>query len=85
MPYSVSRVGSILTGFFRADAPVHYDEAATCDGAAFGRFFHTALAGGVNLAPSQFEAMFVSLAHDDAVIDRTIELAGAGFAAAGRA
>ena len=64
---------------------MHYDEAATCDGAAFGRFFHAALAGGVNLAPSQFEAMFVSLAHDDAVIDRTIELAEAGFAAAGRA
>ena len=85
VPYAVSRVGSILTGFFRADPPVHYDEAATCDGAAFGRFFHTALAGGVNLAPSQFEAMFVSLAHDDAVIDRTIELAEAGFAAAGRA
>ena len=85
VPYAVSRVGSILTGFFRAAAPVDYDEAASCDGAAFGRFFHAALAGGVNLAPSQFEAMFVSLAHDDAVIDRTIELAEAGFAAAGRA
>ena len=84
LPYAVSRVGSILTGFFRPDPPTDYDQAAACDGAAFGRFFHAALAGGVNVAPSQFEAMFVSLAHDEDAIDRTIEVARAGFAAAAR-
>ena len=84
VPYTVSRVGSILTGFFRPGPPADYDQAAACDGAAFGRFFHAALAGGVNVAPSQFEAMFVSLAHDEDVIDRTIEVARAGFAAAAR-
>ena len=78
--YAVSRVGSILTGFFRASAPTNYDEATECDRVAYARFFHASLAAGVNLAPSQFEAMFVSLAHDDAVIDRTIETARAGFA-----
>ena len=79
--YRVSRIGSILTGFFRADLPRNYDEAAASDTAAYARFFHAALDGGVNLAPSQFEAMFVSLAHDDAVIDRTVEASTAAFAA----
>jgi len=82
VPYAVSRVGSILTGFFRSDLPVRYEDAAAADSDAYARFFHTCLGAGVNLAPSQFEAMFVSLAHDEAVIDRTIEAAGAAFKAA---
>ena len=81
LPYAVSRVGSILTGFFRESVPTNFAQAAASDTAAYARFFHAALAGGVNLAPSQFEAMFVSLAHDDTVIDRTIEAARDGFAA----
>ena len=64
IPYSISRVGSILTGFFRENAPGNYAEAAAADSAAYARFFHAVLEAGVNLAPSQFEAMFVSLAHD---------------------
>lgn len=77
--YSVSRVGSILTGFFRATTPTAYDAAASSDTDAFRRFFHASLQGGINLAPSQFEAMFVSLAHSDAVIDETLVAAGKAF------
>ena len=67
--YSVSRVGSILTGFFREQPPADYAAAAAADADAFRRFFHAALAACVNIAPSPFEAMFVSLAHNEAVID----------------
>jgi glutamate-1-semialdehyde 2,1-aminomutase len=79
--YSVSRVGSILTGFFRSTVPRNFDGSADSDTAAYARFFHTSLDGGVNLAPSQFEAMFVSLAHDEQTIDATIDVARRGFEA----
>ena len=77
--YCVSRVGSILTGFFRAAVPQNFDEASESDTAAYARFFHAALDGGINLAPSQFEAMFVSLAHDEGIIDATVGKARRGF------
>lgn len=81
IPYAVNRVGSILTGFFRPDPPIDYRTAASSDSGQYARFFHTALDAGINLAPSQFEAMFVSLAHDDAVIAATIERTAAAFTA----
>ena len=80
--YSVSRVGSILTGFFRPTVPHDFDGATASDTVAYARFFHAALDSGINLAPSQFEAMFVSLAHDEGVIDATIDRARRGFEAA---
>ena len=76
---TVQRVGSILTGFFRAGLPTNFDSAAASDTAAYGRYFHAMLDRGVNLAPAQFEAMFVSAAHDDAAIDATIAAAEAAF------
>ena len=76
---TVQRVGSILTGFFRAGLPTDFDSAAASDTAAYGRYFHAMLDRGVNLAPAQFEAMFVSAAHDDAAIDATIAAAEAAF------
>ena len=85
VPYTVQRVGSILTGFFNPDPATNYDAAAASDTAAYRRFFHAALDAGVNLAPSQFEAMFVSTAHDDAVIEATIAAAAAAFRAAAQA
>jgi glutamate-1-semialdehyde 2,1-aminomutase len=72
---SVARVGSTLTPFFRATAPVDYAEAKQSDVARFARFHRAMLEAGVHLPPSQFESWFVSLAHDEAVIDRTIEAA----------
>ena len=71
-----NRVGSMWTGFFR-EAPVrNYATAAAADVQRYGAFFHGMLSRGVYLAPSQFEAAFVSLAHGDAEIERTVEAAG---------
>jgi len=72
---SVARVGSLLTVFFREGLPRNFAEAKKSDTNAFARFFHSMLDAGVVLPPSQFEAWFVSSAHDDAVIERTIEAA----------
>ena len=75
-----NRVGSMFTGFF-TDAPVtDYATAKKADAARFGKFFHAMLDGGVYLAPSQFEAAFVSLAHDGRAIERTLEAARRAFA-----
>ena len=73
---SVGRVGSLLTPFFRDEAPLNFREAKESDTAAFAMFFHHMRESGILLPPSQFEAWFVSAAHDDAVIDATIEAAG---------
>ena len=73
---AIGRVGSMLTVFFRDEPPNDYAEAATSDTARFARFHRALLDRGVMLPPSQFEAWFVSLAHDDALIDRTVEAVG---------
>ncbi|TMC54382.1 MAG: glutamate-1-semialdehyde-2,1-aminomutase [Chloroflexi bacterium] len=70
---SVARVGSLLTLFFNDRPPRNFREAKASDTAAFARFFHSMLDAGVLLPPSQFEALFVSAAHDRSVIDATIE------------
>ncbi len=72
---SVARVGSLLTVFFREQAPVNFAEAKAADSKAFARFFHSMLSAGVLLPPSQFEAWFVSAGHTDSVIDATLEAA----------
>ncbi len=71
----VNRVGSMLTCFFSAAAVVDYATATASDTKRYARFFHAMLSRGVYLAPSQFEAAFVSTAHDDALVDRTIAAA----------
>jgi glutamate-1-semialdehyde 2,1-aminomutase len=74
-----NRVGSMFTGFFTSE-PVHdWTTANRSDRDAYARFFHAMLEEGVYLAPSQFEAAFVSAAHTDDVIDRTIEAARRAF------
>jgi glutamate-1-semialdehyde 2,1-aminomutase len=71
----VTQVGT-LTGFFFCAEPVtDYDGAQKADHAAYGRFFHAMLDRGVFLAPSSYETLFVSLAHSDADIDRTVTAA----------
>jgi glutamate-1-semialdehyde 2,1-aminomutase len=72
---SVTRVGSLLTVFFRDQAPTNFREAKECDTAAFARYFHRMREAGVLIPPSQYEAWFVSAAHDDAVIDYTLDAA----------
>ena len=82
-PAIVQRVGAMATLFLRS-APVHnLAEAQESDTEAYGALFRHLLSQGVYLAPSQFEALFVSLAHGDAEIDRTVE-AVAGFFAGRR-
>ena len=73
-PYgTVQRVGAMLT-FFCRDQPVRdFEDASACDTERYGALFRHLLARGVYIAPSQFEAMFVSLAHADEEIDRTLE------------
>jgi glutamate-1-semialdehyde 2,1-aminomutase len=69
VPVSVNRVGSMLTAFF-VDGPVtDYASAKRADTARYARFFHAMLGRGVYLAPSQFEAAFVSLAHSERDLD----------------
>jgi glutamate-1-semialdehyde 2,1-aminomutase len=72
-----NRVGSMMTGFFGAHPVTDYAAAAACDAERYGRFFRGMLDSGVYLAPSQFEAAFVSLAHSEQDIDDTIAAATA--------
>jgi len=72
---STARVGSLLTIFFRDSAPTNFRESKQSDTKAFAKFFQRMRNAGVLLPPSQFEAWFLSAAHDDAVIDATIDAA----------
>ena len=78
---SVSQVGPLLTPFFRPAVPANGGEALESDRAAYARFFRGMLERGVLLPPSQFEAWFVSLAHGEPEIAKTITAARAAFAA----
>jgi glutamate-1-semialdehyde 2,1-aminomutase len=75
LPVSVTRVGSMLTLFFRAEPPRDYAEARESDTAMFGRFHRAMLERGVMLPPSQFETWFVSAAHTETEIDATVRAA----------
>jgi len=75
-----NRVGSMFTTFFNS-APVRdWTSADRSDRDSYARFFHAMLDEGVYLAPSQFEAAFVSIAHTDEIINRTIDAARRAFA-----
>ncbi len=75
VPVYQTRVGSMFTTFFTAGPVVDETTAKTADTQAFARFFRALLERGVYIAPSQFEAGFVSLAHSDADIAQTIAAA----------
>ncbi len=76
---SVQRVGSMWTAFFSTRPVTSWDDASAVDREAYARFFRAMLARGVLLPPSAFESAFISLAHDDRIIDRTIAAADAAF------
>ena len=78
---TVSRVGSLLTVFFRPTPPIDAAEALASDRAAFARFFGAMLDRGILLPPSQFEAWFVSMAHGPAELTATLDAAQAAFRA----
>jgi len=70
-----NRVASMWTGFFTDEPVVDWNGANKCNRQMYGKFFHAMLNEGVYLAPSQFEAAFVSLAHTDDLIEQTIAAA----------
>jgi glutamate-1-semialdehyde 2,1-aminomutase len=72
-PACVTRLGSVLTLFFTPGPVTDWESAACSDRQRFAVFFHRMLEQGVYLPPSQFEAWFVSLAHTEDDIRRTIE------------
>ncbi|MDH3679501.1 MAG: glutamate-1-semialdehyde 2,1-aminomutase [Acidimicrobiia bacterium] len=76
VPVQVPAVGPLVGLFFADDAVRHYDDAkASAETGLYPRFFHGMLSRGIALAPGPYEALFPSLAHTDADIDRTIEAA----------
>jgi glutamate-1-semialdehyde 2,1-aminomutase len=75
IPVTINRVGSMLTAFFTNHAVIDYASAKTSDTKWYARFFHGMLERGIYLAPSQFEAAFVSLAHTDTDITHTVDCA----------
>jgi glutamate-1-semialdehyde 2,1-aminomutase len=68
----VQRVGAMLTLFMTDGPVVNFEDAQRCDTDRYGALFRHLLENGIYVAPSQFEAMFVSLAHSDEDIDRTV-------------
>ena len=81
IPFTSNRVGSMFTGFFRDGTVYDYNDAKQSDLSRFAQWHGEMLARGVYLAPSQFEAAFVSTAHDDAIIETTLAAAEAAFTA----
>jgi glutamate-1-semialdehyde 2,1-aminomutase len=78
--FCADSVGGMFGLYFAAQIPVSYSAMMKCDKERFNTFFHAMLDEGVYLAPSAFEAGFVSARHDDAIIDATIDTARRTFA-----
>jgi glutamate-1-semialdehyde 2,1-aminomutase len=78
-PVTLQRVGSMLTVYFTEDPVSDFESARRSDTQAFARFFHAMLDDGVYLPPSQFEAMFVSLAHTEEDIAAVVESSRRSF------
>ncbi|MGH7935918.1 MAG: glutamate-1-semialdehyde 2,1-aminomutase, partial [Chthoniobacterales bacterium] len=81
---NAARVGSLLTLFFSTEPVRNYADAKKCVTQRFAAFFRAMLERGIFIAPSQYEAMFVSSAHTDADIDRTIAACREILAIAGK-
>jgi glutamate-1-semialdehyde 2,1-aminomutase len=79
IPIQQTRVGTMFTTFFSETKPVDWNTVKVADKARFGKFFQKMLENGVYLAPSQFEAGFLSILHDETIIDATIEAAAEAF------
>jgi glutamate-1-semialdehyde 2,1-aminomutase len=79
VPIQQTRVGTMFTTFFSETRPVDWGTVKVADKVRFGKFFQKMLENGVYLAPSQFEAGFLSILHDDGIIDATLEAATEAF------
>ncbi|WJY27668.1 MULTISPECIES: glutamate-1-semialdehyde 2,1-aminomutase [Sporosarcina] len=79
VPITINRKGGALTVFFTDETIVNYDQAEATDGERFGKFFKLMLAQGVNLAPSKYEAWFITSAHTEKDIQDTLEAVDSAF------
>ena len=75
VPHSLTRVGSMMTLFFNPETVTAWDSASKSDTAKFGKYFWGLIDRGVYMPCSQYEALFVSAAHTEADIERTVEAA----------
>ena len=80
VPMTTNRVGSMFTWFFTPGPVTDWESASKSDTEAFGRFFRNMLEGGIYLPPSQYEAAFLSAAHTEEDITKTIAAAKQAFA-----
>ena len=71
---SVNQIGSLLSGFFTDREVNDYDSATSSDTEKYAKFFNYLLENGIYIAPSQYEAMFVSMAHSDEDIEKTCKV-----------
>jgi glutamate-1-semialdehyde 2,1-aminomutase len=83
LPFTVNQVGSMFTLFFTDKTVVDFDTAKTSDTALFAKYFNSMLRRGIYLAPSQFEALFVSHAVDKSVATRILEASSASLSEMG--
>ena len=83
VPFSAQSIGGMFGIYFSSSIPASYADVMTCDTERFRRFFHLMLDAGIYLAPSAYEAGFMSAAHGDADLDATIAAADKAFAALG--
>jgi glutamate-1-semialdehyde 2,1-aminomutase len=79
VPFSASHVGGMFGMYFTDSVPETYEAVMGCDRERFNRFFHAMLDQGINLAPSAFEAGFVSSAHSEQDIQTTLDAAAEAF------
>lgn len=79
-PIVINRLKGALTLYFSEHHVTNYEEAKATDGERFGQFFKAMLDNGVNLAPSKYEAWFLTTAHTEADIDKTLEAVRRSFA-----
>ncbi|WP_144156147.1 glutamate-1-semialdehyde 2,1-aminomutase [Paraburkholderia sp. BCC1885] len=80
VPFAADALGGMFGLYFADKIPASFAEVTTSDVPRFNAFFHKMLDAGVYFAPSAYEAGFVSIAHDDAIIDATIDAARGAFA-----
>jgi glutamate-1-semialdehyde 2,1-aminomutase len=82
VPHAITRVGSMLTLFFNAQRPTGWQSASQSDTARYARYFWGLIERGIYMPCSQYEALFVSAAHNEADIDETVRAAAAVLTAA---
>ena len=82
--FSVDSVGGMFGLYFSEKVPTSYANVTASDIEAFKKFFHLMLDNGVYIAPSAYEAGFISIAHDDAVLAEMFSAAEKSFAAMAR-